>query len=210
MATIAVIGATGGIGRHVVQQALNAGHQVQALARKPEKIPAREGLTVIPGSVTDAQAVAKVVLGTDMVLSCLGTTRGQPPVVTIGTQQIVDCMNVAGVERLAMISSVGVGDGEAQGKRVSKFFMYLIVPFVLRQRYYELADAEQVARTLPKAVVVRPTGLSNRAATGRYHAVSSDSKETSLQIPRADVASFLVGLVTDTSHDGTSVSVFAT
>ena len=210
MATIAVIGATGGIGRHVVEQALTAGHRVQALARTPSKISSRSGLTVTKGSVTDAQAVAKVVLGADIVLSCLGTTRGQAPVVTVGTQQIVDCMKVAGVERFAMISSVGVGSSEAQGKRVSRFFMYVIVPLVLGQRFYELADAELAARTLPKAVIVRPTGLSNRAGTGRYHAVSSDSRETSLQIPRADVAAFLVSLVDDTSHDGTAVSVFAT
>ena len=210
MATIAVIGSTGGIGRHVVQQALSVGHSVRALARTPSKLSHHDRLEIIQGSVTDALPVSKVVHGADLVLSCLGTTRGQPPVVTLGTQQIVTSMKNAGVERLAMISSVGVGDSEAQGKRVSRLFMYAIVPLVLGQRFYELTDAEMVARTLPKAVVVRPTGLSNRNATGRFHAVSSDSRETSLQIPRADVATFLVSLVENTSHDGTSVSLFAT
>ena len=38
--TIAVIGATGGVGRHVVRLALEQGHTVVALARDPAKIVA--------------------------------------------------------------------------------------------------------------------------------------------------------------------------
>ena len=59
-----------------------------------------------------------------------------------------------------MISSVGVGDSEAQGKRVSRLFMYAIVPLVLGQRFYELTDAEMVARTLPRPLsCVLPVSL---------------------------------------------------
>ncbi len=35
---IAVFGATGGVGRQVVEQALEAGHAVTALARNPQKM----------------------------------------------------------------------------------------------------------------------------------------------------------------------------
>jgi nucleoside-diphosphate-sugar epimerase len=210
MPNVAVIGSTGGIGSHVVRLALEAGHTVQALARTPHKLQAHPRLSVTQGSVTDSEAMLAVVANADIVLSCLGTSRGQAPIVTIGTQHIIEAMAKQKVDRLAMISSVGVGDSATQGKRVSKVFMYGVVPLLLRSRFYELKEAEIVARTCPKAIVVRPTGLSNRAPTGRFHAVDSRSRETSMQIPRADVAQFLIDLITDTTHDGTSVSLFVT
>ena len=190
MATIAVIGATGGIGRHVVAYALEAGHTVQALSRRAGALRVHERLKIVEGGVDDVAAVSAVVQGADFVLSCLGTRRGETPIVAKGTAVIVDAMKQSGVERMAMISSLGIGDSAAQGKRVSKLFMYAIAPIVLRQRFYELADAEAIARALPKAVIVRPTGLSNAAPTGRYVAVDSQSKQRSLMIPRADVAQF--------------------
>ena len=38
---IAILGGTGGIGGHVLAWALEAGHPVRALARRPEALPRR-------------------------------------------------------------------------------------------------------------------------------------------------------------------------
>ena len=59
MAKIALIGATGGIGRHVCSRALADGHAVVALARTPSKLDPHPELTVVQGCVTDAQAVSR-------------------------------------------------------------------------------------------------------------------------------------------------------
>ena len=209
MAKIALIGATGGIGRHVCSRALSDGHTVVALVRTPSKLVSNPDLHVVQGCVTDAQAVHQTLSGCDIVLSCLGTSSGDSPVVTIGTQHIVSAMKTSNIHRMAMVSSVGVGNSRAQGKRVSRLFMHVIVPLILRQRYYELEGAETIARTIPNAVIVRPTGLSNKAGTGRYKAEPHDSTETSLRISREDVAEFMVTLIGDTSWDGQSVSLFS-
>lgn len=209
MARIALIGATGGIGQHVCSQALSQGHAVSALARTPSKLDSHPNLVVTHGTVTNADAVCTTVAGCEMVLSCLGTTSGDAPVVTEGTRQIVSAMQHHQIHRLAMISSVGVGDSKPQGKRVSRLFMHVIVPLILRQRFYELEAAEQAARQLPRAVIIRPTGLSNRAGTGNYRPETHDSSRTSLQIPRADVAAFMVALIHNDSWDGQSVSLFS-
>ena len=60
---IAVFGATGKIGRHVVQQALAAGHQVATLVRDGGKLTANpgRGLLVVIGDLLDPGAVARVV-----------------------------------------------------------------------------------------------------------------------------------------------------
>ncbi|ODT17571.1 MAG: 3-beta hydroxysteroid dehydrogenase [Kaistia sp. SCN 65-12] len=66
---IAVIGATGFVGRAVVAEALARGQQVGAIARHPEKLAEAPGLTRIAGDVRDAGTVAKLVAGYDYVVS---------------------------------------------------------------------------------------------------------------------------------------------
>ncbi len=70
---LAVFGATGGLGRQVVQQALVAGHSVRALVRAPGQAGLSESVRLVTGHVLDAQAVAETVEGVDAMLSCLGT-----------------------------------------------------------------------------------------------------------------------------------------
>ena len=55
---LVVFGATGGIGSQVVAQALEAGHQVTAVARSASTIALRdENLEIIQGDVLDPRAV---------------------------------------------------------------------------------------------------------------------------------------------------------
>ncbi len=46
---ISILGGTGRIGGHLLGWALDAGHSVHALARRPESLPQRPGLTVTRG-----------------------------------------------------------------------------------------------------------------------------------------------------------------
>ena len=59
---IALIGATGFVGTALLNELLQRGHRVTALARDPAKIPSREGLTVVQGDATDAAQVAQAEL----------------------------------------------------------------------------------------------------------------------------------------------------
>lgn len=77
---ITVFGATGGVGREVVRQALDAGHEVTAVVRDPARlpVPAHERLRVVTvADVTDPDAVLAVVGGQDAVVSALGATNNK-------------------------------------------------------------------------------------------------------------------------------------
>ena len=70
---LAVFGATGGVGREVVTQALDRGDHVTAYVRNPAKLDlAHPDLTVTGGDLTDAGAVQRAVHGADAVISALG------------------------------------------------------------------------------------------------------------------------------------------
>ncbi|MFK4187980.1 NAD(P)-dependent oxidoreductase [Streptomyces sparsogenes] len=73
MARIAVFGAGGRVGRHLVAEADGRGHQVTAVVRDPAKYPglAAGNVTVVAGDVTDPAGVAAAVAGHDAVISSI-------------------------------------------------------------------------------------------------------------------------------------------
>ena len=76
---LAVLGATGSVGREFVAQALAAGHQVTALVReqpKPGEIDDRVALVL--GDAASAGDVEHAVAGSDAVVSALGHAKGAP------------------------------------------------------------------------------------------------------------------------------------
>ncbi len=210
---IAVVGATGGIGRHVVDLALAAGHDVRAAVRNPAKLHrVHERLAPFAADARTGAGLLEAVDRCALVLSCLGTRRGDRPIVAGGTRALIEACSAAGVGRMAMISALGVGDSRAQALRTGiggKVFMHLVVPVLLRGTYADLEAAEQLAAAAPFPVVrVRPGGLTDEPAVGSVVAVGPDL-DLPGRIPRADVAAFLVSLAHDTRWDGKAVSVGA-
>ena len=73
---LVVFGATGSVGRHVVEQALDQGHQVTAVARQPAKLAKdHPRLTRCAADVMNKKAVADAIAGQDAVVVTLGAGR---------------------------------------------------------------------------------------------------------------------------------------
>ncbi|MDJ0749033.1 MAG: NAD(P)H-binding protein [Woeseiaceae bacterium] len=66
---IVVYGATGEVGSHIVQEALERGHRVTAVSRKPEQVTRRhDNLAVVKGDLLDKASVTEIVAGKDVVI----------------------------------------------------------------------------------------------------------------------------------------------
>ncbi|MBF6480367.1 NAD(P)-dependent oxidoreductase, partial [Nocardia cyriacigeorgica] len=73
---IAIFGATGTLGRHVLERALRQGHEVTALTRDASRVSTtHDNLRVLEGDVLDPAAVEGAVAGQDAVLISLGNGR---------------------------------------------------------------------------------------------------------------------------------------
>lgn len=173
MVTVAVVGASGGVGRAVVHQALNAGASVRALARTRSKAEAALGGETldrlekfIEGDVGHPAALAELLSGSgvDVVISCLGTPQGATPCVEAGTRSVVAAMHSSGCMQLVVVSSIGVGDSLAQGQNMAPFFIRCIVPLFLGKVFRDLEDMEEFCWSQPggvKCVAVRPPQLTD-------------------------------------------------
>ena len=65
---IALIGATGNVGRRVTAEAVSRGHEVVAIARDVSGLEARAGVTPVQADLTDKVAIGKAILGADAVV----------------------------------------------------------------------------------------------------------------------------------------------
>ena len=76
---LAVLGATGSVGREVVTQALAAGHEVTALVRREPNGGEIDGrVTLVVGDAMKVDAVNRAIDGNDAVVSALGHAKGAP------------------------------------------------------------------------------------------------------------------------------------
>lgn len=107
---IALIGATGFVGSALLDEALRRRHRVTALARQPQKLAARAGLTVVSADVLDPAQVAAAVEGADAVLSAYNPgwqTAALYDVYLQGTRAILDGVRRAGGPRLLIVGGAG-------------------------------------------------------------------------------------------------------
>ena len=105
---ILVSGATGNVGRLVVEQALARGHEVVALARNPQNLQIEHpNLTTGAVDILDAQALKPWLQGVDAVISTvgIGTSKTPTTLYSAGTKNLLDAMQEHGVSRLVVISS---------------------------------------------------------------------------------------------------------
>jgi uncharacterized protein len=75
---VALIGASGNVGSRLLAELLSRGHTVTAIARHPEKISARPGVTPKVGDVHDQAGLALLLAGHDAVISAVRFSASDP------------------------------------------------------------------------------------------------------------------------------------
>ena len=188
-----IFGATGGVGRQLVEQALAQGHVVTAFARDPAKLDLKhENLHVAQGDVMEAASVERATRGQDAVLLALGTPAlTKNTVRSAGTRNVIRAMEKAGVRRLVCLSSIGIGDSRAM---LPFHYKYILVPLLLRQGFAEHELQENcVKQSHIQWTIVRPGSFTNGARTGTYrHGLPGSAMAIKAKISRADVADFML------------------
>jgi putative NADH-flavin reductase len=106
-----VFGATGTVGKQLVQQALFKDKKVRAFGRNvfTSDLPDDENLQLIQGALFDPGEVYNAIKGTDAVLSAIGGGfDGTDKTRTLGIKNIIAQMKKAGVKRIIAVGGLGI------------------------------------------------------------------------------------------------------
>ncbi len=202
---LTIFAATGGIGRHVLDQAIAAGDDVTAVVRNPGKLSGRARAVTADLAAADPAALESAVEGADAVLSGLGPrSRAETGIASRGTQAIVRAMQAAGARRLVVVSAAPVGTVPSAGRPNppghdpgDAFWMRHLFAHVAkalyREHYADLAQMEDIVRDSGLDwTIVRPLKLTDKPLTGRYRTAYGQNLPGGWSVPRAGVAHYML------------------
>ncbi|MEV7388561.1 MULTISPECIES: NAD(P)-binding oxidoreductase [unclassified Streptomyces] len=195
---LTVFGATGGIGREIVRQALSSGHRVTAVVRDPARLTVTgPGLEVVRADLTDPEVVRPAVTGRDAVLSGLGPRgRKDAGVAARLTRTVLAAMQAEGVRRLVVVSAAPVGPEPDDG--LLDHSVRALVGSILKPVYDDLREMEaELSRSGTDWTSVRPPRLQDKPLTGTYRTVIGGFPPKGRFIARADVAHAMLAMTAD-------------
>jgi putative NADH-flavin reductase len=189
---ITVLGATGGIGKQLVEQSLDRGHAVTAVVRDAARLPVRDsGLTVVTvAGVDQPDVLAPAIQGSDAVLSAVGPRgRTDGPVAATSARAVLGAMQTSAVGRLVAVSAMPVGPAPRGESPFTRWLVLPILSALLHSVYADLAAMEaELRRSTAAWTVVRPPKLVDGPLTGRYRTALGANVPRGSIISRADVA----------------------
>lgn len=199
--TIALFGATGPTGRHLIEEALAQGYALTVYTRDAARLAAFAGrVDVVVGDLQTPRAIAACIQGADAVISALGPNSlkvtGDKPVMH-GLAHIMAAMKTAGVRRLIQISTAAYrdpDDGFALNTRASALLFKLIA----RKGYEDIqATGELIAGSDLDWTLVRIPNLKDGPASGGVDVGWYGKTRLGMKLSRGNLAKFLVGQVSD-------------
>jgi putative NADH-flavin reductase len=201
---LTIFGATGNTGRELVRQGLAQGHQLTCLVRQSAtaKLPAEA--TLVQGSIFDPATVAKVIAGSEAVLSALGArSLRESDLLDRAITNILSGMKQTGVHRIIVLGAAGAVDGAMKLQSgLDKFVLAIISRTLLRNPFIDQAAQERRLKESDVGyTIVRPPRLTNGPHTGRYRVQGDSLPKAAKSIARADVADFML----DQLHDANFV-----
>lgn len=208
---IALFGANGATGRLLTRQALDAGHDVVAVTRRPTDFPlAHARLRVVEADVHDRARTADAMAEAEVVLSTLGVPFSRKPisVYSDGVASIVEGMVKHGITRVVAVSSSATEPGRHAdgGFLLNRVMQPLITRTIGKTTYADMRAMERLLRSSGlEWTVMRPGGLFDAAGVSDYELRPDRSERVFTS--RADLAASILAQAGDRTWVGKCVAV---
>jgi putative NADH-flavin reductase len=194
---LVVIGASGRTGSQVVGQALERGHRVTAIARRPEEVALRHNrLVSVAADVLDEERLVEVFYGAEAVVSAVGIGSSRRPtrVYSDGTANVLRAMRHNHVMRIAVISAAPVGPRREQPFLERRLAMP-ILERIFGATYADMRSMEELLNRCDRSwVALRPPRLVDKPATGHYR-IASQPLANARTITIPDLATALLDAI---------------
>jgi putative NADH-flavin reductase len=193
-----VLGATSGIGKLAMHEALRRGHSVRAFARGADKLDQATHLERWRGDALNADDIGAALQGVGCVIYALGITERlsmlweEETLFSRSTALLLEQMTHAGVRRLVAVTGFGAGRSRAAMSSIEKLGHGAILGRVYadKSRQEELITQSDLDWT-----IARPVILTNRPASGATRVLNDPATWRNGLISRADVAAYVIDAV---------------
>ena len=159
----------------------------------------------VAGDATDPEVARAAVEGADAVVVTVGGATGAERNRAAVTRSVIAAMQSAGVRRLIVQSSLGVGDSMKLMPPPVRVFARTVLGKALADH------AEQEAAVEASGLdwtILRPGGLTDDAAGGSYVAqTTGEGRPMKGRISRADVAAHIVAILDDPASYGAALAM---
>jgi putative NADH-flavin reductase len=207
---LTVFGASGATGEQILLRGLAAGHELTAVARRPQAVQISDSrLRVVAGDVLRPASLPPTIAGADVVLSALGSrTRREPTTVySTGTAAVLSAMREVSVRRFIGITAAPLGPKEQHGA-LERYLVHPMLWWFFGPVYEDMRRMETlVAASDRDWTVFRPPRLTNTAPTGRYRLAVDAPLPRARTVPRADLATAMLAAAQDLTLVGHTVSI---
>jgi putative NADH-flavin reductase len=201
-----ILGPTGPLGRQIVAQALDRGHEVTAFARSPQKLDVNhEHLRVLQGDILDdGGTLEAAVRGQDAVISALGVgesfrSRG---LISRSVPVIVQAMERQRVQRLVFTSGIILKLDAVP--LIPRLLMRLLMRDLMRDKR---AGEDVLRASRLDWTLLYPVRLTNGPGTGRYRWGEDVALRGFPTVSRADVADLILARLADASSFGKTLVI---
>jgi putative NADH-flavin reductase len=191
---VLVIGANGGIGKQVVEIALQQGHTVTAVVRNPANITiTHPNLLVVKGDIMNTLPWEKHLQHQDVVISAIGKTSTKKTVLySLGNKNLIEAMKRTGATRVFFISASGLEVNPTHNFFL-RFATKYILQAILKNSYADLWRMEKIIKESDlNWTIMRPPRLLNTPLTRTYRYSINRFLKGATRIARADVAHFML------------------
>lgn len=192
---LAILGAKGAVGQHLVKLALDGGHHVVAIELDWSDTASKNNIKLVEANLL-TDDLTDVFAGCDAILSCLGVGNAPkvlldpPPLYTQGTTNIITGMRQAEVDRLIVISASFV-----EAKNRGPVYFKLPMMAALHKVLDQMAQMEaQLRASAINWTAVRPGWLMEGEITGNYIVTDNVIPQDLIRTRMADVAHFMLQL----------------
>jgi putative NADH-flavin reductase len=206
---IVVLGASRGVGRYVVEQALDADFSVTALLRNTaQEYLAHPNLTIQSADARDLLSLQRVLPGHEAIVSTLGPSGlGKADLYSVTTKNLISAMGRTGIRRIISVSAIGA-DPDPDLPLHLRWLTRLIVRPILNNLWTDAARMEKIwAASDLDWTVIRPPRLTHGPLTKQYRTIINARLHHPIKLSRADLADCILKEITNRAAFGARIEV---
>ncbi len=196
-----IFGASGGVGRKLLEQASEKEYTVAAFTSNAGKLKTHGRVMLYEGDVQSMEQCAQAIddFGPDAIAITLGgPTNHREPIRAQATQKILEAAKDK-CSRILCLSSLGVGDSLQMLSPAAQSFMPMVLGGALRDHE---AQEQLLEDSTTDWTVVRPSRLTDSRLDGDYKYGTQIEAHIGGQISRANVADFMLRLISEPESYG--------